>query len=681
MSFLPHPPMLTAPNVGVRPTAPPTTHQTSESDIRTSVSIPCSQVSMFPFPAAEARTFPARIPELASALYGLPYPSNSSLYVGLQGIDPAAYQPIINRMNHKEISNQWRSQIAQNPLLHHYDPSIASLMYQGGYGSLALNESGRRKNATRETTATLKAWLNEHRKNPYPTKGEKIMLAIVSKMTLTQVSTWFANARRRLKKENRMTWSPRNRCGDERNSDDDEIDQEKEPAKPNSNICETEEELVREKQSPEGEHGHVTAFRSSSGDTSEEECNSSQQMPFPGSLSYSHIHTQLFLRHLASLPPHLRPSDPIKHFQQQIQQHITSFQSDANPSKCQVYESEGENSKSEARQNPLDGKAVFRLSKTQPARRNSISSPSASASSFDRSPSPSSSRFKFIDPPILERGTPYLQPPQFRRPTTESSPTNTLQSDKNSTPCSSDASETLRISATEKKKFKIWSPVAELQQSSSANSNIMSDSETSNQNSSTEESFSRSSNLFNHGDSLSRKMSFSPQPSSHLMPFGLQRESSSPNSNNAGTNSTPTSEKLGSAWLEEYHRQLAYRNLTAKTQHTLAATLATLAANRRNSMQNNKLGSPEVLSMMQHQRTQSLNFGMPDIFRSSTQTSDEERRLDTNDDDDEVFSDVGSNTPMNLSKTNKVGTQQNEERPYKLDEEDRKRIIPSIVAN
>ena len=52
--------------------------------------------------------------------------------------------------------------------------------------------------------ATLKAWLYEHRKNPYPSKGEKVMLAILTKMTLTQVSTWFANARRRLKKENRL---------------------------------------------------------------------------------------------------------------------------------------------------------------------------------------------------------------------------------------------------------------------------------------------------------------------------------------------------------------------------------------------------------------------------------------------------------------------------------------------
>ena len=79
-----------------------------------------------------------------------------------------------------------------------------------------MDSGTRRKNATRETTSTLKAWLQEHRKNPYPTKGEKIMLAIITKMTLTQVSTWFANARRRLKKENKMTWPPRNKCADEK---------------------------------------------------------------------------------------------------------------------------------------------------------------------------------------------------------------------------------------------------------------------------------------------------------------------------------------------------------------------------------------------------------------------------------------------------------------------------------
>uniref|UniRef100_A0A3B4FMJ4 Iroquois homeobox 2 n=1 Tax=Pundamilia nyererei TaxID=303518 RepID=A0A3B4FMJ4_9CICH len=93
------------------------------------------------------------------------------------------------------------------------------------YGSpgypFQLNDPAYRKNATRDATATLKAWLQEHRKNPYPTKGEKIMLAIITKMTLTQVSTWFANARRRLKKENKMTWAPRNKSEDEDEEDGD----------------------------------------------------------------------------------------------------------------------------------------------------------------------------------------------------------------------------------------------------------------------------------------------------------------------------------------------------------------------------------------------------------------------------------------------------------------------------
>ncbi|XP_011690646.1 PREDICTED: homeobox protein araucan [Wasmannia auropunctata] len=97
---------------------------------------------------------------------------------------------------------------------YHYDPTLAAYGYGAGYDLAA-----RRKNATRESTATLKAWLNEHKKNPYPTKGEKIMLAIITKMTLTQVSTWFANARRRLKKENKMTWEPKNKTDD----DDDAV--------------------------------------------------------------------------------------------------------------------------------------------------------------------------------------------------------------------------------------------------------------------------------------------------------------------------------------------------------------------------------------------------------------------------------------------------------------------------
>lgn len=89
-----------------------------------------------------------------------------------------------------------------------------SVIYR--YGGLNVS----RKNATRESTGTLKAWLLAHIKNPYPTRSEKVMLAVVTNLTLTQVSTWFANARRRLKKDSRGQWLPGNRLGD---SDDDDV--------------------------------------------------------------------------------------------------------------------------------------------------------------------------------------------------------------------------------------------------------------------------------------------------------------------------------------------------------------------------------------------------------------------------------------------------------------------------
>lgn len=57
------------------------------------------------------------------------------------------------------------------------------------YGQYPYGDPSRAKAATRETTSTLKAWLQEHQKNPYPTKGEKIMLAIITRMTLTQVGS------------------------------------------------------------------------------------------------------------------------------------------------------------------------------------------------------------------------------------------------------------------------------------------------------------------------------------------------------------------------------------------------------------------------------------------------------------------------------------------------------------
>jgi len=74
-------------------------------------------------------------------------------------------------------------------------------------------EKPRQKRAViQDMVRPLKQWLLRHRHNPYPTKAEKVQLAVGSNMTLVQVSNWFANARRRLKnvvQESRCSWSKR----------------------------------------------------------------------------------------------------------------------------------------------------------------------------------------------------------------------------------------------------------------------------------------------------------------------------------------------------------------------------------------------------------------------------------------------------------------------------------------
>ncbi|XP_011195990.3 LOW QUALITY PROTEIN: homeobox protein araucan [Zeugodacus cucurbitae] len=169
----------------------------------------------------------SRLPAASVGVYGTPYPSTDQNPYQSIGVDSSAfYSPLSNPYALKDSATgtdmtAWTSAGLQPTTGYYsYDPMSAY-----GYGP-SYDLAARRKNATRESTATLKAWLNEHKKNPYPTKGEKIMLAIITKMTLTQVSTWFANARRRLKKENKMTWEPKNRT-----DDDDEAmvsDEEKE---------------------------------------------------------------------------------------------------------------------------------------------------------------------------------------------------------------------------------------------------------------------------------------------------------------------------------------------------------------------------------------------------------------------------------------------------------------------
>ncbi|XP_039255917.2 uncharacterized protein LOC120332683 [Styela clava] len=153
-------------------------------------------------------------------------------HYGSPAIDPSPYYtPLGSGYDMK--GDMWSGGYNQPaPTYYQYDTGFGPQYPYERYCGMDMNDGVRRKNATRESTNTLKAWLQEHKKNPYPTKGEKIMLAIITKMTLTQVSTWFANARRRLKKENKMTWIPKNRANesgsgneDRRQSDDKDTDE------------------------------------------------------------------------------------------------------------------------------------------------------------------------------------------------------------------------------------------------------------------------------------------------------------------------------------------------------------------------------------------------------------------------------------------------------------------------
>uniref|UniRef100_G3TRJ9 Iroquois homeobox 3 n=1 Tax=Loxodonta africana TaxID=9785 RepID=G3TRJ9_LOXAF len=153
-----------------------------------------------------------------SSVYGAPYAAAAAAAAAAQGygafLPYAAELPIFPQLGAQyELKD---SPGVQHPTAPAAFPHPHPAFYP--YGQYQFGDPSRPKNATRESTSTLKAWLNEHRKNPYPTKGEKIMLAIITKMTLTQVSTWFANARRRLKKENKMTWAPRSRTDEEGNA-------------------------------------------------------------------------------------------------------------------------------------------------------------------------------------------------------------------------------------------------------------------------------------------------------------------------------------------------------------------------------------------------------------------------------------------------------------------------------
>ncbi|XP_019361271.1 PREDICTED: iroquois-class homeodomain protein IRX-6 isoform X1 [Gavialis gangeticus] len=233
--------------------SPSTTCCESASRSVSDVTSGSAQAATLCCPSYENRLLASTRTELNAALgmYTSPYAAAaaSQSYANYlpYSADPSTLYTTLNpQYEIKDGTSSLHSGIAQPAAYYPYDHSLGQYQYDSRYGTVDFSGSARRKNATRETTSTLKTWLYEHRKNPYPTKGEKIMLAIITKMTLTQVSTWFANARRRLKKENKMTWSPKNKAGEERKEENKREEEEYglEPeGKADQKSCKEEKEL------------------------------------------------------------------------------------------------------------------------------------------------------------------------------------------------------------------------------------------------------------------------------------------------------------------------------------------------------------------------------------------------------------------------------------------------------
>jgi len=78
---------------------------------------------------------------------------------------------------------------SHNPLSHH--PHSQDQI------DLTIKPKRRRGNLPKAVTALLKDWLAKHKKHPYPTEEEKLLLSKETKLSLQQISNWFINARRR----------------------------------------------------------------------------------------------------------------------------------------------------------------------------------------------------------------------------------------------------------------------------------------------------------------------------------------------------------------------------------------------------------------------------------------------------------------------------------------------------
>ena len=63
-----------------------------------------------------------------------------------------------------------------------------------------------------ENKKYLIQWMHHHKKHPYPTKEEKIMLGKICNMRPCQIKAWFENRRREIKNSSMEEWLKKHPC-------------------------------------------------------------------------------------------------------------------------------------------------------------------------------------------------------------------------------------------------------------------------------------------------------------------------------------------------------------------------------------------------------------------------------------------------------------------------------------
>lgn len=357
-------------------------------------------------------------------------------------------------------------------------------------------------------------------------------------------------------------------------------------------------------------------------------------------LSYNHLHAQLFLRQFANLPVHLRPADAYRHYQQHFQdcQRVAKTEEPQQAKRLQT----GDETRRSDPFSPYPHIASTAVKQDDCRRRHSLNS-TASVSSCGHSPSPPTNNTPhcFVTQSGEDgRGFAESQGEQTGEDVADAPVASTSDGGRK-------GDSLLRQKGREhdKKMSKIWSPV-NLPERPPHRPDLSTSSRSDTSHSSRESPFPDPK--FRGRFASSGETGPGRWPGAGPAPLHQrrcdpevalhQRRSHSTNGYDEREKDRTASSKAMNEWINEYseyHRQLTYQRLTAKTQHALAATLASLAVNRSASdgighhQQQNSRRDDRFPFSSEKFRTDALSSEM---FRTDAGQPSEEKTLDGDED-------------------------------------------------